>query len=455
MPTPIEQLLSRTVYDTDGVTTIWDFSFADGYLDPSHVKAYTTDAIGLREDIVVTPVMLIGEFQLQVTPALVDDLVLTIYRDTPKDAPLVDFTDESGFSEIALDTNARQAVMVAAEAIDTISTSDIQGAVEAAETAAAAAAQAAIDAGAAATAAATASAAVILAEAAASSAAASAATINPDNLATAAQGALADSALQPGEAATPAQGAKSDSALQPADAASFATAAQGGKADTALQPAAVGVSIPSRIETTLKVAVMPSAGSYTVGDVVLEYSSTASLSGWKRLTTGSGHVLNTDWSYFSGMTSGTPVATTSGASIDFTGIPSWVKRVTLLLNGVSSNGASGWRVQLGTGGSPTTSGYAGASGRVYSGGPSATAAASGFDFNIDSGLFIFSGALTFTHLGANIWIASGTIGSAANVVMAITLGGKIPLAGVLGNLRFSTINGTDTFDAGSINILLE
>jgi hypothetical protein len=140
--------------------------------------------------------MLIGEFQLQITPALADNLVLTIYRDTPKDAPLVNFTDESGFSEIALDTNAKQAVMVAAEAIDTVNSSDIQGAIEAAESAATAAAEAAVSAASVDAAAATATAEADSAIAAAAAAAASAASINPASFATAAQGTKADSALQ-------------------------------------------------------------------------------------------------------------------------------------------------------------------------------------------------------------------------------------------------------------------
>ncbi len=196
MPTPTEQLLSRTVYDTDGTTTVWDFSFANGYLDPSHVKAYTADSLGAQTPIVVTEPMLIGEFQLEITPALADNLVLTIYRDTPKDAPLVNFTDESGFSEIALDTNAKQAVMIAAEAIDTVNSSDIQGAIEAAETAATAAAAAAVSAASVSAAAITAAAEADAAEAAAIAAADSAASINPASFATAAQGTKADSALQ-------------------------------------------------------------------------------------------------------------------------------------------------------------------------------------------------------------------------------------------------------------------
>lgn len=216
MPTPTLQLLSRTLYDTDGTTENWDFSFADGYLDQAHVKARTETSTGLRTEITVTPAMLIGPHQLRITPALAAGLVLTIYRDTPKNAPLVNFTDESGFSEVALDTNARQAVMVAAETADEVNTSDITDAVEAAEAAALSAASATSAAAGASAAATSASASLAGAQAAETAAAGYAASINPANLATAAQGAKADSALQPGQAATLAQGALADTALQPA-----------------------------------------------------------------------------------------------------------------------------------------------------------------------------------------------------------------------------------------------
>lgn len=224
MPTPIDQLLSRTIYETDGTTTDWDFSFSGGYLSPTHVKAYTETPEGARTAIVVSEAMLTGPFTLRITPALADDLELTIYRDTPKDLPLVDFTDESGFSEVSLDTNAKQAVFIAAEAIDIINTSSsydaAQSATEAANSAAEAA-QSLADIGNA----------LVLAEGFAADAAASAASINPANFATAVQGATADSALQPGEAATPAQGAKADSALQPS---AIGVAVQAYNAATAL-----------------------------------------------------------------------------------------------------------------------------------------------------------------------------------------------------------------------------
>lgn len=132
MATPIDQLLSRTIYLTDGTTTVWDFSFSGGYLDVSHVKAYTETPAGIRTAVTGT---LIGAYQLQITPVLTSGDTLVIYRDTPKNLPLVDFTDESGFSEIALDTNAKQAVFIAAEGADLLALTDLQAAFTAAESA--------------------------------------------------------------------------------------------------------------------------------------------------------------------------------------------------------------------------------------------------------------------------------------------------------------------------------
>jgi len=136
MPTPTEQLLSRTLYATDGVTTDWDFSFSGGYLLKSHVKAFTEAPSGARVPVTVTEDMFTGAYQLRITPALADGLTLTIYRDTPKDLPLVDFTDESGFSEISLDTSAKQAVFIGAETIDVVNTSTSYDAEQAAAQAA-------------------------------------------------------------------------------------------------------------------------------------------------------------------------------------------------------------------------------------------------------------------------------------------------------------------------------
>lgn len=141
MPTPVRQLLSRTIYDTDGSTTDWEFAFSGGYLSTSHVKASVTNN-GSTTDIPVNPAMLSGLFTLRIVPALATGQLLTIYRDTPKDLPLVDFTDEAGFTEIALDTNAKQAIFVAAEATDAVGAVSTVGVEAAAQAAALAAAQA-------------------------------------------------------------------------------------------------------------------------------------------------------------------------------------------------------------------------------------------------------------------------------------------------------------------------
>lgn len=139
MPTPITELLSRTIYNTDGVTTVWNFNFAGGYLDKAHVKAYTETPAGLRTYLTVVATDVIGPSQLQITPSPVAGNYLVIYRATPRNLPIVDFTDGSGLSEVSLDINAKQAVFLAAESQDVVETAPIAQAITAANAAAASA----------------------------------------------------------------------------------------------------------------------------------------------------------------------------------------------------------------------------------------------------------------------------------------------------------------------------
>ena len=150
---------------------------------------------------------------------------------------------------------------------------------------------------------------------------------------------------------------------------------------------------------------------------------------------------------------GTAVASTSGTSIDFTGIPSWVKRVTVMFSGVSTNGSSIIQIQIGSG-SVTTTGY-------VSSGWLANVTQS----NSTTGLLISGGngsaygqwgSATITLLGSNIYSFSSSTasGSSGSTSMSVGAGG-ITLSGTLDRVRITTVNGTDTFDAGSINILYE
>ena len=151
---------------------------------------------------------------------------------------------------------------------------------------------------------------------------------------------------------------------------------------------------------------------------------------------------------------GTAVASTSGTSIDFTGIPSWVKRVTVMFNGVSTNGASNYLVQLGAG-SVTSSGYTGSgTSNADAAAVGATLYTSGFGLRVGGAANAVSGAVTIQNITGNTWVAYGVLG---NTIAAGTysLGGNIALSNTLDRVRITTVNGTDTFDVGSINILYE
>ena len=151
--------------------------------------------------------------------------------------------------------------------------------------------------------------------------------------------------------------------------------------------------------------------------------------------------------------SGTAVASTSGTSIDFTGIPSWVKRITVMFNGVSASGVAAVLVQLGSGSFQVT-GYV-ASGAIVDGGAvGAGNYTTGFGL-ANGGLAsaIWSGQMVITNVSGNIWCSSHTVGR--TTTSAGFGGGNVTLGGVLDRVRITTVGGTDTFDAGSINILYE
>lgn len=129
----------------DGVQTQWEFNFSGGYISQDHVKGYVTDATtGLSTDLVLSWV---GPNTVQVVPAVPDGDSIVIYRDTPKGAPLVDYTEGSIINERNLDITAQQAVFVAAEMVDrTASAQEITTDVAAALTASVSAQLTAIDA---------------------------------------------------------------------------------------------------------------------------------------------------------------------------------------------------------------------------------------------------------------------------------------------------------------------
>jgi len=180
------------------------------------------------------------------------------------------------------------------------------------------------------------------------------------------------------------------------------------------------------------------AGINTSGTLVATGSLTTSSS----LTTGTGAIYN-------GIQASTAVASTSGTSIDFTSIPSWVRRITVMLNGVSTSGTSILLIQIGSG-SITNTGY------ISQGANGTTSVSQTTGFGLgdnNTAALTYYGNAVLNLINANTWTFSSSM-AAVNKV-AIGAGGSPSLAGALDRVRITTVNGTDTFDAGTINILYE
>jgi len=150
------------------------------------------------------------------------------------------------------------------------------------------------------------------------------------------------------------------------------------------------------------------------------------------------------------LTLGTPQATTSGSSVSITGIPSGTKRVTLMLNGVSTTGTSVPRVQLGDSGGLENSGYT-AIAMGFAGTVASTDYTDGFGLRNDwTAARAANGMIIFCHVGSNVWVAQGAMqlafGEGGNVTGIKTLSAELDRIGIVT---------ADAFDAGSINILYE
>jgi len=155
------------------------------------------------------------------------------------------------------------------------------------------------------------------------------------------------------------------------------------------------------------------------------------------------------------ITAGTAVASTSGTSIDFTSIPSWVKRITVMFNNVSLSSTANFLIQIGNT-TPTTSGYSSTSTYLTTAGVGAgLTSASGFIFQGAVATYSMYGSVTINNVSGNIWVASGVLGNLTTSAYTTTTTGVVTLASTLNLVRITSTTGTDTFTAGTINILYE
>lgn len=167
---------------------------------------------------------------------------------------------------------------------------------------------------------------------------------------------------------------------------------------------------------------------------------------------GSAGITTNIGAVYNGLQTGTAQASTSGTSIDFTSIPSWVKRVTVIMNGVSLSGTANPRFQLAGSGGVETSGYVGYCTQTASGAAGAASGTAGFDLYQNTAASVVWGHGVFTLVSGTTWVFSYCGGSTANTLVS---SGNKTITGALTQVRITSSNGTDTFDAGSINIIYE
>ncbi len=143
-----------------------------------------------------------------------------------------------------------------------------------------------------------------------------------------------------------------------------------------------------------------------------------------------------------------------GTSVDFTGIPSWVKRITVMFDGVSVSGTSPIQVQIGDSGGLEITGYSGAVVQHASSANNTTSFSAGFQI-AQTGLAagIEYGFLTLVNVTGNTWCAGGTINLSGQAMNSVA--GAKTLSGTLTQVSITTVGGANTFDAGTINILYE
>lgn len=179
------------------------------------------------------------------------------------------------------------------------------------------------------------------------------------------------------------------------------------------------------------------------------------LDGSNGVTTNSGAVYNGIQSY----TAVPYTSFTTSTYNDFLSIPSWVKRITLIINGLSTSGSSVPQFRLGAG-SVDATGYTQANGQVVN--AAATVISNnpttgfGLNGNVWSSSVVLVGKIEFVLLNSatNLWVANGVLGRTDSGIVEL-LGGAKTLSGTLDRIRITTVNGTDTFTAGSVNILYE
>lgn len=170
---------------------------------------------------------------------------------------------------------------------------------------------------------------------------------------------------------------------------------------------------------------------------------------------GSAGVVTNSGAVYDSLQRGTSITLTNQTAPDFTDIPSWVRRVTIMFYNVSTSGAGVPLIQLGTSGSYITSGYASTATRLQdSAAVSVSSSTSGFSIASTAATNTLSGSIVITNISANLWVAQGSLSNTTTTNFVFTSAGRVDLAAALTRVRLF-IDGTQFFDGGSVNIIFE
>jgi len=152
--------------------------------------------------------------------------------------------------------------------------------------------------------------------------------------------------------------------------------------------------------------------------------------------------------------SDTSQATTSGTAFDFTGIPAWATRITVEFIGISMTGTDNILVQVGTSGGVVTTGYSAATGTIDGGSTATASSTSGMIVRAGDVAAAVSGHMTITKVTSTSWTSSHSVSRGAPTDAVSLGGGRVTPGGTVTRIRI-TRTGSDTFDAGAVNIKWE
>jgi hypothetical protein len=428
---------SYYTYTGDGTTT--QFPVAFGYIRREHVLATVAGA--------PATFTFVNSTTIQMTVAPANGAVVRVYRQTPLTAPLVNFTDGSTLVAADLDTNALQSIYTQQELDDSI-VEGLAGVIPNGDkgdiTTSVGGTVWLIDAGA-------------VVEAKVATGAITEAKVGTGAITETkiGAGAVTEAKIAAGAVteAKVAAGAVTEAKIG-TGAVSAAKIAAGAFTNSVSSTSTTTIATPSSVKTAYDLATTANtAAGVAQGDATQALSDAAAAQSTANAALPkAGGTMTGVITYAAAqprIVTATAVASTSGTSIDFTGIPSWAKRINVIFSEVSTSGSSDLLIQIG-GGSIENTGYtsiAGSRGNENS---------SGSGYQITRSLAsssIITGSYTLFLIGSDEWIGSG-VNTGGGGIPNFSAGRKAA-SGAVDRVRVTTKFGTDTFDAGLINIMYE